>query len=1162
VITFSRRNALILVALAWLGVRGSPATAAVTQGARVGPHSPAGAHVGPLAADDLTNACGSPNPFLVTSRFPDNLRIRDLSAVPVVFAFRSSADGMPADVVPLATYAQVGTAYGLAFDPSGRQLYAATFVKRGALFPAGGPGAIERIDLATGTVTRWATVGAGPVELHRLSSADDAAAAAWVGRAGFGDIDLDAVGSDLFAANLFDGRIWHLTVPDGTVRGSFAHGGAGAAWASEARPFGLAVRDDRVFHGVVEPPSASRGITVPIGHIYSSAFDGADLREVATFPLDPAGDDAPRIPWEVSDRPVVSDIDFRADGSMTIAVRNLNIDADIGKLPPRLGDLLPAVLEGDRWRAVVAPERYDDSLGGRDEALTGGIAVLPGLDLVVAAGLAATDDLDTDTAAWFGGPGDGLVRVQALGAVYSLPPLLPGEGDVEVLCAPDTPLDPDRVASATADVARIATSTAVAAAATSAARLTAAPATMTAVAPTLTAYAPTQADLATTAARQTVSPARATTAASQVRLITDACESDDPYFAVAHAQAVRRNRPAPPRSAVTAFNRAAPLISLVGPTQVGSIYGLAYDSRRRHLYAAAFEPSEAGPGGAGAIYRIDLDSGRVAPWAVLPVRRAVKPNKYLQSGIGDIDLDDSATEIFAVNLSDRRIYRFSVPEGALLGVFAHGATGESWAAQAYPFALGYRDGWLFHGVVPDVSRTLHTREVVIYRSRSDGTEMSEVARFALNYRMPGQQQFHSSALLVDIAFGAGGAPVLGLRDGTSGLSGDLVPAVPGPNGWAVTLDHEHYADRTAVDEAVTGGLAPVPGLDRVVAAAAGLRIFEDMGALWSDNRTGAIADRRVLAPGKMIRTCDPMRKCSVLSDYDILGDLEALCPIVSPTATPVPTPTSCPTPTDTPTLTPSPTNTPTPTPSATVTPRPTGTSTPSPRPLYLPVLLNESCRERKIHTDVALVIDTSTSMRNHTRDGRSKLDAVQDAARAFVALMDFAPEGGHDQVAVAVFNDRAWLAQTLGNDLDGLRAAIDRLPEGVAPGTRLDLAIDVGLSALSGAGRITNNTPVLVLLTDGLPNRVPLGPGGTQEETVVAAADRAKAAGVHVYTIGVGQQDATDPADRINADLLRAVATEPAMFFQTVDAAELGRIYADIAYTLGCPPESFWGGRR
>jgi Mg-chelatase subunit ChlD len=214
-----------------------------------------------------------------------------------------------------------------------------------------------------------------------------------------------------------------------------------------------------------------------------------------------------------------------------------------------------------------------------------------------------------------------------------------------------------------------------------------------------------------------------------------------------------------------------------------------------------------------------------------------------------------------------------------------------------------------------------------------------------------------------------------------------------------------------------------------------------------------------------------------------------------------------------------------------------------------------------VYADVALVIDVSTSMRSPTRDGRPKLEAVQGAAHVFLDLMQFAPQGGGDQVAIAAFNDRAWVAQGLGGDAEALRAAVDRLPDGLASGTRLDLAVEIGMEALDAPGRRADNTPVIVLLTDGLPNRVPLGPGGTQEETVLAMADRARAAGLRLYTIGVGQSGAEDPAYRINAELLRAMATKPDMYFETLDTDELARIYSEIAHTLGCPPEAFWGHR-
>jgi len=126
----------------------------------------------------------------------------------------------------------------------------------------------------------------------------------------------------------------------------------------------------------------------------------------------------------------------------------------------------------------------------------------------------------------------------------------------------------------------------------------------------------------------------------------------------------------------------------------------------------------------------------------------------------------------------------------------------------------------------------------------------------------------------------------------------------------------------------------------------------------------------------------------------------------------------------------------------------------------------------------------------------------------------------------------------------------------------LDLALDWGVLALAAPDRVRDNTPVMILLTDGLPNRVPTPiPSGTREDTVLAAARRAKLLGYRVYAIGFGRPDAPDLADRINPDLLRALASEPSMFYQTPDGEELAEIYSEIAYSIGCPTGRFWGHR-
>jgi Mg-chelatase subunit ChlD len=282
--------------------------------------------------------------------------------------------------------------------------------------------------------------------------------------------------------------------------------------------------------------------------------------------------------------------------------------------------------------------------------------------------------------------------------------------------------------------------------------------------------------------------------------------------------------------------------------------------------------------------------------------------------------------------------------------------------------------------------------------------------------------------------------------------------------------------------------------------------------------------------------------------------------VPSPTATA--TSTSTPPPTASPTSTPSATSTPPPTATASVTASPPPAATPTatgiPGPIYLPVVLNESCAQQWVHADVALVLDTSTSMNRPTRSGRGKLAATQDAAKAFVGLMDFTPNatGQHDQVAVVGFNDGAWVQSDLTNDPATIRQAIDDLPRRQHEGTRLDLAFTRGAEALSPERRRPGNTPVLVLLTDGLPNRVPTpAGGGSQEDTVLAAAGRAKGGGIRVYTIALGAPEDTKPA------LLMACATDPSMYHHTPDAEDLGAIYTAIAYAVGCPKERFWGGR-
>jgi Mg-chelatase subunit ChlD len=245
--------------------------------------------------------------------------------------------------------------------------------------------------------------------------------------------------------------------------------------------------------------------------------------------------------------------------------------------------------------------------------------------------------------------------------------------------------------------------------------------------------------------------------------------------------------------------------------------------------------------------------------------------------------------------------------------------------------------------------------------------------------------------------------------------------------------------------------------------------------------------------------------------------------------------------------------TPTFTPTATVVPTQTPippTSTPEPEPIYIPITLSEACSDRAARSDVALVVDLSTSMNRPTRDGRTKLRATMDAVHVFVDLMDLGKDDValDDRVAIVGFNRDAWIETGLTSDAEAVHAAVERLPERQQEFTRLDLAFQRGAeSLLAPETRDPTRKMVLVVLTDGLPNQVPYAEDGTMETTVLRAATAAKDAAIEVYTVGVGQ-----PGD-VNDVLLRDCASAPDGFYRAEDAGDLGGIYTAIATSVLCP---------
>jgi Mg-chelatase subunit ChlD len=204
------------------------------------------------------------------------------------------------------------------------------------------------------------------------------------------------------------------------------------------------------------------------------------------------------------------------------------------------------------------------------------------------------------------------------------------------------------------------------------------------------------------------------------------------------------------------------------------------------------------------------------------------------------------------------------------------------------------------------------------------------------------------------------------------------------------------------------------------------------------------------------------------------------------------------------------------------------------------------------HADIVLVLDMSTSMYRTTSAGRSKQAAAIEAAKVFVQALELEVDGWgrQDQAAIVGFNGSAWVQVGLTGDRARLAAGLDALPGRSAEGTRLDLAFQWGQQALEDPARLPENRAVMIVLTDGLPNKVPFEPGGSQEATVRAAAAAAKAKGTRIYTVGLGAPEDIDEA------LLADCASQAGMFYFAPDGEDLERIYREIAGRItSCQPE-------
>ena len=194
-----------------------------------------------------------------------------------------------------------------------------------------------------------------------------------------------------------------------------------------------------------------------------------------------------------------------------------------------------------------------------------------------------------------------------------------------------------------------------------------------------------------------------------------------------------------------------------------------------------------------------------------------------------------------------------------------------------------------------------------------------------------------------------------------------------------------------------------------------------------------------------------------------------------------------------------------------------------------PIVREEAAR------DVMLAIDVSGSMEyrdfpaeDGTRLGR--LTAVQRVVDLFVA------ERESDRIGLVVFGAKAYLQLPFTRDLDTARALVALMEVGMAgPQTALGDSIGLAIRAFESS---EVDERVLILLTDGNDTASTMTP--------VNAAEIARLNGVEIFTIGIGDTNATGE-DRVDFDVLETIAARTGgQFFNAADQTALEQVYRRI----------------
>lgn len=210
-----------------------------------------------------------------------------------------------------------------------------------------------------------------------------------------------------------------------------------------------------------------------------------------------------------------------------------------------------------------------------------------------------------------------------------------------------------------------------------------------------------------------------------------------------------------------------------------------------------------------------------------------------------------------------------------------------------------------------------------------------------------------------------------------------------------------------------------------------------------------------------------------------------------------------------------------------------------------PQLLGPPQTDMRSDRAMMLAVDLSGSMQ--TPDMQLAGQQLSRFAAVEAIASDFISRRIGDELGLILFGTHAFLVTPLTYDLNAVRAQLQSATVGLAgTETAIGDAIAVAVKRLAA---LPKQARVLILLTDGVNNSGSISP---QE-----AARAAKAAGVRIYTIGIGATRMTvpgffgnsvvNPSADLDAGMLTYIAHETGgQFYRATDGEQLADAYRAI----------------